>query len=1116
MIPAVFRGLCPDCGEDLVTHGDACARCLPRSKIWEVKRLLQRYEEFFRACVGSRPWSVQRAWAKRVLLRESFAMLAPTGVGKTAFGVVTALFHGAQGWGRSYIVLPTVLLVRQVMGDLEAYAARAREEGLLDSELEIVAYWGGMRRAEREAALRSIESGGFDVLVTTSQFLSRNLDLLLGKEYAFIFVDDVDSLLKNSRNIDRVLMLVGFTREEIARALRDPTYRPERRPGGVLVLSTATGRPGPRALLFRRLLGFDVGALRGATLRNVEDVVARGGLERVREILERMGGGAIILLADMGLADRVREVAESAGLRAEVVSGSEEKAIRAFAEGELDALIGAARPYGVLVRGIDLPERIRYAVFVGTPRFTATLSDVAELSERALATFIGILSPVLGARAVALSRRLRLGRAAEGAVREARSLVEMVFRDPELLERVSKMSTIVVEEVDGAERISIPDVRTYIQGSGRTSRLYPGGLTRGAAFLVDDGPILDAFVRRASAYELEFKSVEEVNLEALRADIDGDRVRVREAWREAGRGAELLRTSLFVVESPNKARTIARFFGTPTRRVVGGIPVYEVCAGDLLLTVAASGGHVVDLTTRGGYHGVLVEDGLFVPVFTTRKRCKSCGYQFTDLDRCPVCGSEDVIDSASTIEALRRLAFEAGRVIIATDPDTEGEKIAWDLKQLLSTHAETVVRAEFHEVTKRAISEALRELHSVSEPRVKAQIVRRVEDRWIGFELSQELQRVFGDRNLSAGRAQTPALGWIIERYREHRRKREVTLVVAGDLLRLRMEGRVGEPGPTRVRVTLVGEEETEVPPPPPFTTDEMLREASRVLRLGARETMALAQGLFEAGLITYHRTDSTRVSDAGLRVAREYLGGEFSPRRWGEGGAHECIRPTKPLPVDELIQYLREGILPSEGMTRDHLRLYRLIFGRFMASQSRPARVRRALYRVEVGGSSAEVERIVELLQPGWAAHYPLALRVEPPLREGYVDAEIRHLKVPGAPLYTQGDLIRLMRERGIGRPSTYAVIVDRLLTRRYVLERGGKLIPTKRGIEVYEYLAERYGDLVSEERTADLERRMEAVEAGLADYQKVLSEVYREIAARVARARESGGPGQAPSSRE
>ncbi len=1109
MIPAVFRRLCPDCDEDLVTHGDACVSCLPRSRVWKVRGLLKRYEGFFRACVGSEPWSVQRTWAKRVLLRESFAMLAPTGVGKTAFGMVTSLFHCAQGWGRSYIILPTVLLVQQVRGDLEVYAARAREAGLLDAEPRIVAYWGGMKKAEREEALRAIESGEFDVLITTSQFLSRNLDLLLGKEYAFIFVDDVDSLLRNSRNIDRVLVLVGFTQEEIAKALGDPTYRPERDPGGILVLSTATGRPGPRAILFRRLLGFDIGALRGTTLRNVEDVVARGGLERVREILERMGGGAILLLADMALADRVREAAESVGLRAEVVSGSEEGAIRAFAEGELDVLIGAAKPYGVLVRGIDLPERIRYATFVGTPRFTATLADVAELSDRALATFLGILSPVLGARAVALSRRLRLGRAAEGEVQEARSLVERVFREPELLERVSKMSTVVVEEVGGAVRLSIPDVRTYIQGSGRTSRLYPGGLTRGAAFLVDEGPILDAFVRRASAYELEFKPIEEVDLEALKAEIDRDREMVREAERRAARAAELLKISLFVVESPNKARTIARFFGTPTRRMVDGIPVYEVCAGDVLLTVAASGGHVVDLTTQGGYHGVLVEGGLFVPVFTTRKRCRSCGYQFTDFDRCPICGSEDLFDSASTIEVLRRLAFEAGRVIIATDPDTEGEKIAWDLQQLLSTHAESIVRAEFHEVTKRAISEALRELHSVSEPRVRAQIVRRVEDRWIGFELSQELQRVFKDRNLSAGRAQTPTLGWIIERYREHRRRKDVTLVVAGDLLRLRVEGKVGEPGPTKVRVTLLREEESEVPPPPPFTTDEMLREASRVLKLGAKETMALAQDLFEAGLITYHRTDSTRVSDAGLRVAREYLGVEFSPRRWGEGGAHECIRPTKPLPVEELVQYLREGLIPSEGMTRNHLRLYRLIFGRFMASQSRPARVRRAAYRVEVGGASVDLERVVGVIEPGWTRHHPFAMRVEPPLEEGHIEAEIRHLKVPGVPLYTQGDVIRLMKERGIGRPSTYATIVDRLLTRRYVVDRRGRLVPTKRGIAVYEYLVERYTDLVSEERTADLERRMEAVESGQLDYQDVLAEVYREIKTKV-----GGGTGQAPSS--
>ena len=1101
MIPAIFRRLCPDSDEDLVTHEDACASCLPESRIWKVKSLLEEYERFFEACIGSRPWSIQRTWARRVLLRESFAMLAPTGVGKTAFGLVTSLFHHHANWGRSYVIVPTVLLVQQSKEDLEAYAQRALQRGMADDPPRILAYWGGMSKKEKEETLESISSGDFDVLVTTSQFLSRNLDLLLGKEYGFIFVDDVDSLLKTSKNIDRVLMLIGFDEKDIKLALRDPTYRPEKGPTGSLVLSTATGRPGPRAILFRRLLGFDIGALRGTTLRNVEDIVVRSRqLESLTELVSRMGDGGIVLLADMSMAEQIKSAVEAAGVTAEVVVGSEEEAIRRFAAGEIGVLIGAAKPYGVLVRGLDLPERVRYALFYSVPRFSATVAEVEQLSERALAVYLGILSPVLGPKAAGLSRRLRLGRFSAEDVEEAKKLVAQAMSDPSILEKVSRLATLVVETTEQGVRLVIPDVRTYIQGSGRTSRLYPGGLTRGVSFLLDEGPLLDAFLRRASAYELEFKDISEVDLNALMREIDEDRRRVREAARgEVAKTAELLKTALFIVESPNKARTIARFFGRPSRRIVEGLPVYEVCAGGLLLTIAASGGHVVDLTTVGGYHGVLIEDGLFIPVYTTRKRCRSCGHQFTDFEKCPHCGSEDLFDSRESIEVLRKLAFEAGKVIIATDPDTEGEKIAWDLAQLLSMFSEEVWRAEFHEVTKRAISDALKELHQVSEPRVKAQIVRRIEDRWIGFELSQELQRVFKNRNLSAGRAQTPTLGWIIQRYHEYVKRKDVTLVRAGGLLRLTLEGKVGEQGPATVDVVKVGEEEVDLPPLPPFTTDEMLREASRILKLGAKETMAIAQELFEAGLITYHRTDSARVSDAGLRVAREYLREDFVPRRWGEGGAHECIRPTKPLPVEELIQYLREGLIPSEGITRDHLRLYRLIFNRFMASQSAQARVRKAKYVLTIADGRVEVERIEEVLIPGWSKYYPYGLRLERPLPEGPLEVEIKHLKVPGAPLYSQGDVIRLMKEKGIGRPSTYATIIDRLLTRRYVVDRRGKLFPTKRGIMVYDYLISRYPDLVSEERTADLEERMEAVEEGLLDYQEVLADVYSEIRSKV-----------------
>ncbi len=1097
MIPAVFRGLCPG-GGDLVTHRGGCPEG-PKSELWRVRRDLDEYERLFEACVGSRPWAVQRAWAARVLLGESFAMLAPTGVGKTSFGVVTSVFVASRG-GRSYVVVPTALLVAEVSRRVVECASRAAASGILGEVPRVVRYLSRAPASEREAALEAARSGDFDVLVTTAQFLARRGEVLEGLEFSLIFVDDVDSLLRSSGSVDRILGLLGFGPREVERALSDPLYSPGRPPRGVLVVSTATGRPGPRAILFRRLLGFEVSPLRGAALRNVVDVAAGSRDPGIlRRVLGEMGPGALILLADSGLAGEALSAAEEAGLRAEVVFGSAaaEGAVGRFASGELDALIGAARPYGVLVRGVDLPGRVRYAAFLGTPRFEVSLPDVPGLGPRALASLLGFLSPVLGPEALTLARRIRSGRFGPATLEEARSEVSRVLSDPGTL-RAAPLGAAVEEAEGGGVRLAIPDLRTYLQGSGRTSRLTPGGLTRGASFLIDGGPLADALIRRASAAGLEFLPLDEVDLTSLAREIDEDRRRIREA-ASSGRAADLLRTALMVVESPNKARTIARFFGVPGRRVVGGIPAYEVCAGNLLLTVAASGGHVVDLTTEGGFRGVLWADELVVPGFVPLRRCRSCGHRFTDLDRCPRCGSADLALSSETVEALRRLALGSDLLVVATDPDTEGEKIAWDLTLLLSGHARSTVRAEFHEVTRRAVEGALASPGTVDEDRVRAQILRRVEDRWIGFELSREVQEAFGDRNLSAGRAQTPVLGWIIERYLENRRKRDVTVVEAPGL-RVRLEGRVGEPGRARAVLSRLGSRVEEVPPPPPMSTDEMLGEAGRILGMGAGETMDAAQALFEAGLITYHRTDSVRVSDAGLRVAREYLGDEFRPRRWGEGGAHECVRPTKPLSPPELTRYLREGLIRAEGIGRRHLRLYRLIFGRFMASQSPPAVVRREEYELSLAGRSARFERVTEILEPGWTRHHR-AIRAGPALSPGELEVEVRHLRVPGAPLYTQADVVRLMRERGIGRPSTYAAIIDRLLSRGYVIERGGRLIPTRRGVEVHRYLSDRYPNLVGEERTADREERMRAVEEGRADYQEELARVYGEVVGR-------GGP--------
>lgn len=1088
MIPAVFLDLCPSVKELRTHHRAVCIE----EELKVVSSDLEDFKRFFESCLGSPPWEVQLMWAKRVLARRSFAAIAPTGVGKTVFGSITGIYFPHRGWGKSYLILPTSLLVDQIHSNLMKYLDSS------NTSLRVLSYKSKMNGREKSEFISSLESGDFDVLVTTSQYLSVNYELLRSSvdKFSFVFVDDVDSFLKNSRNVDKALQLMGFSEEDIRRASRGEEVDTE--VSSVLVVSTATGKPGKRAALFRSLLGFEVGVMRPELLRNVVDTFTRSR-EDLREFALGMGDGFLLFVPSMSLADEALMLMESAGFRGEIMHGYEEGKVRDFSEGRLDFLIGAAKPYGVLVRGVDLPKRIRYVIFYGAPRFELTLKDVEEMRDSSLASLFLILSKALSGDAEKLAMRIRRNPREED-LRKARQMLEEVLSDEEKLRSLSSTTDVVID--GSSNRIIIPDIRTYIQGSGRTSRLFPGGITKGASLLWDEDPVLTAFIKRAKAQELDFIPLSEVDVGELRDEIDRSR-ELLSSMKSGYEYAKLLKAALFIVESPNKAKTIAKFFGRPSRRFLNGIPAYEVTTGDYVLTVVATGGHVVDLSTRVGYHGVLVEGGngrrIFVPAYSSIRRCNSCGNQFTDFDRCPRCGSHDIRDSRSLIEGLRKLSFEVSRVIIGTDPDTEGEKIAWDVYQLIRDASNEIYRAEFHEVTKGAIVEALRRLREVNDRMVEAQIVRRIEDRWIGFELSAEVQEKFGKRYLSAGRAQTPVLGWVIQRYREHRARRTVS-VIRGEGIFLRVDGRVGEEGVSKLEVRTVRVEEEVVKPPPPFTTDTMLSEANRVLRIGASKTMQLAQFLFEAGLITYHRTDSPRVSDAGLRVASIVLGEEFTPRKWGEGGAHECIRPTKPLSMRDLSDYLREGIIVIEGLTRDHLKLYDLIFRRFIASQSKEGVVVKQIASVRVEGREFEVTRLIGA-RGGWLDWYPFHHTIEPELNEGTYDVTIKHQRVPSVPLYTQSHLITLMKERGIGRPSTYATIVEKILGRGYVIERGEKLIPTKLGMDVYNFLVNNYPDLINEERTRALERKMDSIEEGTSDYQDLLNELFDEIREKVFR---------------
>jgi len=302
--------------------------------------------------------------------------------------------------------------------------------------------------------------------------------------------------------------------------------------------------------------------------------------------------------------------------------------------------------------------------------------------------------------------------------------------------------------------------------------------------------------------------------------------------------------------------------------------------------------------------------------------------------------------------------------------------------------------------------------------------------------------------------------------------------------------------------------EDIELNPPPPFTTDELLYIAS-AKGFSSAETMRIAQELFEMGFITYHRTDSTTVSDVGKMIARDYLQGKygdgfkdwFVPRDWFKEGAHECIRPTRSVDAPTLQRLVMDGSITTiVPLTMRHYRLYDLIFRRFVASQMKRAVVVRARYTfsLEVNGVKhfATQEGIVEVKDPGFLdiLGYKLLNRLSKGDSLKIEGLEIR--RTSRIPLYREGDVVRLMRGRGIGRPSTYSKIIEGLIRHRYVVKnKWGGLVATALGRKVYEQLVSRFKELVSEETTRKLEEKMSLIEMGKLNYQDVLRVLVSQL---------------------
>ncbi len=1140
----IERG-CPNCGgaisDERLSKGLPCSKCLPNPeenvcdtleslkrlnllKLYcETSRNLTDFEVFFEKAVGARPWSLQKLWAKRVLMGQSFAVVAPTGVGKTTFGFVTSLFLEPK----ALLIFPTKILANQAGERLNELAERA---GI---QKKILVY------ESRKKIKEQFLAGDFDILCGTNMFLHKNFENLMKFKFRFIFIDDIDSFLKRSKNVDNLFNLLGFTDYEIKLALkenkteRDWDKLAQIRKGKrdtVLLVSSATLKPkGNRVFLFRNLLGFDIQKAI-TTVRNIVDVAEEvkdldKALERSAELIRKLGKGGLIYLSVFYGKDKVQEVVEfyrKKGIRAvSYLEHKPEELYSILGRGEFDVAVGISHIMNPLVRGLDLPHIIRYAIFLDPPKHVfptqltlqpsllhsmlLALFNLFDENDRLKAVeYINYLKRYLTMKEENLERYPRI----KERVQEIKGFLEKFLSNEEFLRRIEHSEDISLVHRDGQLYVVIGDANSYIQASGRTSRFVAGGMTKGLSILFYSDPkAFTSLKKRLSAYfmqsDIEFKSLDEIDLDALLREIDEDRKRAKLVLehRIVQKIKDLFKTTLVVVESPNKAKTIAGFFGKPQMRLVKDTIAYEVPLGERLLVITASLGHVLDLVTNKGFFGVLDEDRRYIPIYDTIKRCKQSGLQHTELEYLKEKCKGKIEDKISIIEGLREIDYEVDEVFIATDPDAEGEKIAYDLYLLLRPFNVNIRRAEFHEVTPKAFRSAVEKPRDFDINLVKAQIVRRILDRWVGFTLSRILWKVFKKNWFSAGRVQTPVLGWVIDRYEKSKEKKGNIIFEVNEYpFRMEIEdltvARSVYEDLELARIYLHSREETEKKPLPPYSTDTVLEDASEKLHFPAQKTMKILQNLFEAGLITYHRTDSTRVSETGrYLVAKPYISEKFGeeyfyPRSWGEGGAHECIRPTRPLEPSNLRFMITAGLIDLEE-PQDALKLYELIFKRFMASQMRPAKVIKEKLHIELPYFDWEEEVVTEVLEHGFDLMYPTFRMFEERDRFDITNKEYK--EIPKVSLFTQGTLIQEMKNRGLGRPSTYAHIVQTLLDRGYIREVRGRLIPTKMGVQVYNYLREHYPEYTSEDLTRRLEEAMDRIERGELNYMEVLYEVHR-----------------------
>ena len=552
---------------------------------------------------------------------------------------------------------------------------------------------------------------------------------------------------------------------------------------------------------------------------------------------------------------------------------------------------------------------------------------------------------------------------------------------------------------------------------------------------------------------------------------------------------------LVIVESPAKAKTIEKYLGSGYK-------------------VTASMGHLRDLPKSK--MGVDIEHG-FEPQYIP------------------------VRDKKELINELKKEAKEAKTVYLATDPDREGEAISWHLKELLGLDDEKAKRVTFNEITKKVVTESIKNPRSIDQNLVDSQQARRILDRIVGYELSPLLWRKI-KKGLSAGRVQSVATRMVVDREEEIEafQSQEYWLLDArlncgaeDAVFTARFHGKGDKKQELRSKdevdevinavqaqpftVSGVKRGEKQKSPAPPFITSTLQQEASRRLSMTPRRTMSIAQQLYEGveisghgsiGLITYMRTDSLRLSEEALAAAKDFIIGHYGPEYYpgsprhfktkaGAQDAHEAIRPTDVNLTPELVR---------KDLTQEQYRLYRLIWGRFTACQMANAKYDNVAVEVSSAGYTFRAT-YSEMKFKGFTAVYEEAKDEEsselanplPSLSEGQaltLEKLIPEQQFTQPPArFTEATLIRAMEEKGIGRPSTYAPTISTITSHDYVIKEGKYLKPTPLGRVVTGLMKEHFADIVDLKFTNQMEEELDSIENGKAQWRDVLADFYGDF---------------------